>query len=157
MRQFAMGVATCVAMYGLMPLAGDVIDAQQSMSDSVAVAGVVNRYHELLAAGDSTGALSLLHPDVVVVESGNIETLDEYRGHHLPADMGFAQAVTRQRGYIRVVIEGDVAWATSTTAAEGEFRGREINSTSAELMVLSRVNGEWKIRAIHWSSRRTRQ
>ena len=154
MRNWAMSVAICSAMIGASPLVGDQLEARQSTADSAAVAQVVNRYHELLAAGDSTEALALLHDDAVVVESGNIETRDEYRAHHLPADMGFVRAVTRRTGNIRVVVQGDVAWATSISQAQGEFRGRQINSTSAELMVLSQEDGEWKIRAIHWSSRR---
>ncbi len=38
----------------------------------------------------------------------------------------------------------------------GEFRGRPVNSAGAELMVLTRVQGTWKISAIHWSSRTRR-
>jgi hypothetical protein len=51
-------------------------------------------------------------------------------------------------------VRGDVAWASSLTSVEGELRGRAINSVSAELMVLSREDDGWKIRAIHWSRER---
>jgi ketosteroid isomerase-like protein len=49
-----------------------------------------------------------------------------------------------------------VAWATSTSTARGEFRGRPVNSEGAELMVLTRTPEGWKISAIHWSSRTIR-
>ncbi|MGH7709814.1 MAG: nuclear transport factor 2 family protein, partial [Gemmatimonadaceae bacterium] len=78
------------------------------------------------------------------------------RSHHLPADMGFAQAIKSERGPIHVRIQGDVAWATSTSGSQGEYRGRQINSVAAELMVLSRTADGWRIRAIHWSSRARR-
>ncbi len=117
---------------------------------------MVVAYHAALATGDSTAPLALLAPDAIIVESGGIETRDEYRSHHLPGDIGFARAIKGERGPVRVVTQGDIAWATSTSTTQGEYRGRQINSASAELMVLSRGPNGWKIRAIHWSSRARR-
>ena len=126
-------------------------------TDSAAVVTVVERYHRSLESADSAGALLLLTSDAVILESGGIETREEYRSHHLPADIAFARAVKSERGPIRVVVRGDVAWATSTSETRGEFRGRAINSVGAELMVLTRMPDGWKINAIHWSSRSRRQ
>ena len=124
--------------------------------DSAAVAGVIGKYHEALAAGDSATALALLTDDVVILESGGIETRAEYRSHHLPADIGFAKAVRSQRSPVHVRLHGDMAWASSTSTAQGEMNGRTINSAGAELMVLMRTAQGWKISAIHWSSRQRR-
>jgi uncharacterized protein (TIGR02246 family) len=122
--------------------------------DSTAVADVVTRYHRALADGDSAAALALLAPDAVILESGGLETRAEYRSHHLPADIGFARALPSVRGAMRVVVEGNAAWAMSTSTTKGEYRSRAIDSASAELMVLTRgPDGRWLIRAIHWSSR----
>ena len=126
--------------------------AQSTPSDSVAVAGVVDRFHESLARGDSSAALALLAADVVILESGSIERLSDYRSHHLPADIGFAKAVPSTRGAISVIISGDAAWASSTSTTQGTYKDRTINSAGAELVVLTRVGGVWRIRAIHWSS-----
>lgn len=125
-------------------------------SDSSDVVAVIQRFDSLMAAGDSAGLLALLADDVVVLESGGMETRAEFRSHHLPADIQFARAVKARQGPITVRVQGDVAWASSTTIVEGELRGRAINSISAELMVLSREAGGWNIRAIHWSSRSRR-
>ena len=123
-------------------------------SDSADVAAVVDGFHKALAAGDSAAALAPLAPDVVVLESGGIETRDDYRAHHLPADIEFARAVPGARSGARVVVSGDVAWVSATSTTRGEFRGRPVNSVGAELVVLARAGGPWRIRAIHWSSRR---
>ena len=128
----------------------------QGTTDSAAVAATVDRFHKAIEAGDSTLALSLLSSDVVVLESGGIETRDEFRAHHLAADIAFAQAIKSDRSQMRVTIRGDVAWATSTSTSTGEYRGRQINSSGAELMVLSRTPQGWRINAIHWSSRARR-
>jgi ketosteroid isomerase-like protein len=100
--------------------------------------------------------LSLLAPDAVILESGSVETREEYRAHHLPADMGFARAVASDDSGISVRVRGDVAWAWSTSVSRGEYRGRAVNTAGAELMVLTRSANGWRIAAIHWSSRQRR-
>ncbi len=130
--------------------------AQEPATDSAVVVATAAEFHAALSAGDSVAALDLLSEDVVVVESGTIETLQEYRAHHLPADIEFAQAVPSSRHVIEVRVMGNVAWLVSSSTATGSFRGRTINSAGAELMVLSKNAGKWHIRAIHWSSRRRR-
>lgn len=127
------------------------------VSDSAAVVATVDAYHHALSSGDSAAALALLAADAVILESGGVETRAEYRGHHLPGDIEFARAVPSVRTSARVVVQGDIAWAWSTSTTQGEFRSRAINSQGAELMVLSRDPSGWKIRAIHWSSRNRRQ
>jgi ketosteroid isomerase-like protein len=124
--------------------------------DSAAVVGVIAKYHEALAAGDSVAALGLLADDAVILETGGVETRAEYRSHHLPGDINFAKAIKSQRGPVLVRVHGDVAWASSTSTTQGEMNGRAINSVGAELMVLVRTPQGWKISAIHWSSRQRR-
>ena len=124
--------------------------------DSATVVAVVERFHRSLAAGDSAAALALLAPDAIVMESGGLETRAEYRAHHLPADIAFAAAVPAVRNVVRVAIDGNMAWIGSTSVARGRFRDREVNSAGAELMVLVRTGSEWRISAIHWSSRALR-
>lgn len=124
--------------------------------DSTLVLRAVAAYHDALGRGDSAAALALLAPDAVILESGGRESRDEYRAHHLPADIEFARAVPSRVGPRQVTIVGDVAWVSSTSETTGTFRERPINSTGAELIVLSRTAGGWVIRAIHWSSRTRR-
>lgn len=125
--------------------------------DSARVVATLQSFHAALAAGDSAAALALLTPDAVVLESGGIETLAEYRSHHLPGDVAFARAIRSERGPVSVRIRGDVAWATSTSSAVGTFRDRAIDSAGAELAVLVRDGEGWRIAAIHWSARQRRR
>ena len=158
-RIMTVGIAVAAALLTLNAAAdarGVRHRAGRAISDSSDVAAVVVRHHAALASGDSTAALALLADDAVILESGGIETRIEYRSHHLQADVAFARAVKTERSPIRVVVRGDVAWASSTSVSQGEFRGRAINSVGAELMVLVRDSGGWKISAIHWSSRSRR-
>ena len=128
-----------------------------SAVDSAAVVGVVARFHGALEAGDSTTALTLLAADVLVLESGGVETREEYRGHHLPGDIGYARAVPSTRTVRQVKIQGMTAWVSSTSVSQGTYNGRAINSMGAELAILTRGgDGHWRIAAIHWSSRARR-
>ena len=128
--------------------------AQGSPADTDAVRETVRQFHAALSRGDSAAALTLLAEDAVILEAGGIESRAEYRAHHLPADIRFAAAVPAQTGTVHVTLAGDVAWVTSTSEAAGTFDGRPINSVTVELAVLTRTEARWRIRAIHWSSRR---
>lgn len=65
-------------------------------------------------------------------------------------------AVPRERSDITVTVIGDMASAWSTSVTKGMMGEREINSVGAELAVLVREDGEWRIQAFHWSSRAAR-
>jgi ketosteroid isomerase-like protein len=121
-------------------------------ADSAAVAATVARFHRALENGDGAAAMALLAEDALIQESGDQETRAEYRAHHLSADIEFSRAVRPRQGPVRVRVRGDAAWASCTSATDGTFRGRAVRSAGAELMVLTREAGGWRIRAIHWSS-----
>jgi ketosteroid isomerase-like protein len=139
---------------GILCMAGTAAAQKAAPGDSAAVAAAVHAFHSALARGDSTASLALLAPGATILESGSVETVSEYRTHHLPSDIDFARAVPATRGPVRVTVRGDAAWAASTSETKGEFRGRPVNSAGAELMVLTRTANGWRISAIHWSSRR---
>ena len=130
--------------------------AMAQTADSAHVVATVEAFHAALAGGDSAAALTLLAPDAIVLESGARETRDEYRAHHLPADIEFARTVESIAANMNVTIIGDVAWVSSSSTTRGTFRGRAVDATGAELMVLARSDSVWVIRAIHWSSRARR-
>ena len=152
-QRLVMPLITVVCALGAVALH---VEAQTTQADSISVAGVIDRYHRALAEGDSAGALELLAPDATILESGGVETREEYRANHLSSDIQFARAVPGTRSPVHVTVHGNVAWASSTSITQGTFRDRAINSAGAELMVLSRATEGWKIRAIHWSSRARR-
>lgn len=140
------------AASGAMPPAG----APAVRHDSAAAVATVERFHAALARGDSATVLSLLADGATILESGGAETVAEYRGHHLPADIEHARAVASVRSLTRVAVRGDVAWVAGTSTSEGTVRGRAVKSSGAELMVLTHAADGWRIAAIHWSSRTRR-
>ena len=130
--------------------------AQSPRPDSAAAVAVVHQYEAALASGDSARAVSLLADDVVILESGAIESRAEYLAHHLGADIKASQGSKGVRTVIKVSVVGDVAFIASKTVNPPTGAPGNTGSEMAELMVLSRSGGAWKISAIHWSSRRRR-
>lgn len=125
--------------------------------DEADVRAIVAAFGKALASGDSTGAIALLHPDVVIFEGGAWESLEDYRRGHLRADIAATQALKQESLRDVITVSGDLALSTreySTTGTRGE---RVIDNIGAETVVLVRTSNGWKIRHIHWSSRARRR
>jgi ketosteroid isomerase-like protein len=118
------------------------------------IQAVVEGFYGAMRKGDTAAAMSLIAPDALFVESGRLETRAEYESNHLPLDIEFESKVTGKRAPLRVTFEGNTAWVIATTEYQGEFQGGPVDFVSAQLMVLTRDSGNWRIRSIHWSSRR---
>ena len=122
-----------------------------SAPDSAAIVTVVQAFHAALRSSDEAAVRRLLLPTARILEGGRIETVEEYTSGHMSADMAYAAAVTRVADGMQVFQVGDVAWVVSTSRTTGEYRGREIDSRGAEMMIVHRVDGAWRIAAIQWS------
>jgi ketosteroid isomerase-like protein len=118
------------------------------------VIDVMESFYGAMKTGDTTGAMRHIAADAVFVESGKLETRAEYEANHLPADIQFEKQVTGKRSPWQVTFAGDTAWGIATTDFDGTFDGSPVNFVSAQLAVLTRQDNAWRIRSIHWSSRR---
>ena len=126
--------------------------AQPSDPEALAVQAVVRSFHEALHRGDVEAIRQLLAGDAVILESGRLESRQEYLRHHVDADIEFAKAVASKVTTSEATISGQTAWVRSTSVSQGTFRNRVLKLVGAELVVLTRAAARWEIRAIHWSS-----
>ncbi len=124
----------------------------QSPGAEAEVRAVIDAFRTGLGAGDGDAALAQLHPDVRVFEGGHAETRDEYASGHLGADMAFLQAVESTTTSERLVVDGAMALYLRTYTNKGEFRGRQIDASGTETLVLSKTDDGWRILHIHWST-----
>lgn len=132
------------------------LSAQSTRADSAAVVNAVEQFHASLTAGDSARAVALLANDVVVLESGAIQTRADYLSHHLGADMKASKGSKATRSVVQVRMAGEAAYVVSKTVSPPTGAEGSTGSEMAELMVLSKTASGWTIRAVHWSSRRRR-
>lgn len=149
-RVLLLGSAFLSGLFALQPA-----QAQEAATalDEGAIQAVIEAFHTALAAGDSSGALRHLHPEVAVYESGHAETLAAYRSGHLASDMEFSRAVAFETLRYSVVAGSELSLYLREYRVTGTFREREIDAHGVETMVLERTPEGWKIRHIHWSSR----
>ncbi len=114
---------------------------------------MLESFYGAIKRGDPKTAMSVIAPDALFVESGKLETREQYETNHLPADIDFEKQVTGKRDPLRITFKDDAAWVIATTTYDGKFEGSPVQFVSAQLMVLTKDMGAWKIRSIHWSSR----
>jgi ketosteroid isomerase-like protein len=119
---------------------------------AAAARAVVQSFTDALQRGDSVRVLRLLHPDLVVYESGVAEDRAHYRSHHLAADIAFLAQVRSRTLREQLTVSGAMALYTREYRSEGTWRGKRIDSTGTETLVLVRTATGWRIRHIHWSS-----
>ena len=118
---------------------------------------VVDAFHTALKASDTEKAMAQLADDVLIYEGGGAEkSKAEYAAHHLEADMAFLKGVKQSAVAHSAQVHGDVAWVMNQGRTTGTYKDKAINSASTETMVLRRIDGEWKIVHIHWSSADTK-
>jgi ketosteroid isomerase-like protein len=142
-----------IHLFVLLLMAAALPAAAQPAGDEAGARAAASGFHAALTAGDAGKAMALVAEDALFLEAGSVETRAEYEKDHLPADIAFEKGVTIKRGPLRVVVSGNAAWVTSTSEYGGSYQGRKVDSIGTELMVLSRGDSGWRIRAVHWSSR----
>lgn len=118
----------------------------------------VEAFHAALSAGSAAKVEALLDPNVLILESGNVErSRQEYASHHLPSDLKFMRATRYQLKRQTGDTVGDLAWVASEAALTGEPGGKAVDLVSTESLVLKKTASGWKIVHIHWSSRSAKQ
>jgi ketosteroid isomerase-like protein len=122
--------------------------------DAATITSTAEAFHKALAAGEADRAMSLLSADALIVEGGAVQTRDEYQREHLAEDIAYARAVPSTPRDVVIRQEGNVAWVTSTFRLTGEFHDKQVDDLAAETMVLKKIPAGWRIRTIHWSSRK---
>ena len=114
---------------------------------------LANQLADAIAIGDINTLRSIVAPDVLIFESGSMESsLAEYEGHHMLADMAYMKAMRREVISQQVIDSGDSATVVTRSRLHGIYRDQEIDITSTETLVIRKVNGQWKVVHIHWSS-----
>ncbi len=118
------------------------------------VTAVLESFYGAIKSGNASAAMAVIAQDATFVESGRLETRAEYEANHLPADIDFERQVTGKRTPWQVTLAGETAWVIATTDYVGTFENTPVDFVSAQLAVLTYQDGNWRIRAIHWSSQR---
>lgn len=113
---------------------------------------IVKQFHHALQSGDKVLARSLLADDVIIFEGGGVErSANEYAQHHMLADMKYLKGLNIKLIEHQVIVVEGMATSISRSHSKGEYKGKKIDRTGMESIVLKKINGSWKIVRIHWS------
>jgi ketosteroid isomerase-like protein len=134
---------------------GDAAHMEHTESGEMSEAAVAaaEAFRAAIVANDSTAAAAIILEDALILESGGVETREHYLSGHFNGDGAFLSAMTRELLDRTVSVSGHAAWITTTSRLHGNYRDRDIDMTSAELLVLKHGESGWKVAAVHWSSR----
>ena len=151
-----------VVLFGISALsalsAAEQQDATSENPQLSEIADVVDAFNRALVTGDKTAALALLDDDVSIFEQGWVErSKSNYASEHLESDVEFSKAVTSTRTARSGSIVGDLAYLTTEGKFNGRFKDKDVNQVSIETMVLKKVQDQWRIVHIHWSSRKIQE
>lgn len=142
-----LAVATALA------LVASCAPTKSASEDEADVTAAIESFYAAVKKGDSKAAMAVLAPDASFVESGRRETRQQYEENHLPLDIDFEKQITGKRSPWNITINGDTAWAIASTEYKGPVDGADVSFVSTQLAVVTRGDdGQWLIRAIHWSS-----
>lgn len=136
----------------LLLLLGTTISFGQQGSQEKTVINALNSFHQAIVKNNVSKAGKLLGDSARILEGGNIETKQEYLSHHFHSDGKFLSAMNREVDSRTVTVEGNTAWVSTQTHTRGTYSDRKLDLNSLELAVLQKINGNWKITALHWSS-----
>lgn len=143
-----------LTLFCVVLLTGVLHGCAQAGDETAAITTVFESFYGAMKANKPGDAMNLIAADAIFLESGNLETRQQYEESHLPADIEFEAQVTGKRDPLKITVEGNTAWVIATTEYNGTFDGAPVNFVSAQLMVLTKQQNDWKIRTIHWSSHR---
>ena len=149
MSKIALSVAVLVSMM----LTNGLASGDEGESPRVVAAA----YLSALEASDLDGAGALFAQDSSVYESGGVEgTWQHYREHHLAPEIDAIDSfsIVRQEPEIGQSEDGSMAFIAWPIEYTIELSDRTIHSKGTVTFVLVREEDEYRIRHIHWSSRR---
>ena len=142
-----------VAVVFAVLLTADCAERRSAETDEADVKAAIETFYAAMKKGDPKAAMAMIAPDAVFVESGRLETRQQYEESHLPSDIDFEKQITGTRGPWRITINGNTAWGIASTEYKGPVDGRDLSFVSTQLAVVTRgEDGKWLIRSIHWSS-----
>lgn len=114
---------------------------------------VADALHEAISAGDEAALSEILDPQVLIFESGGVESsLEEYASHHMQADIAFMAEIEREVLSREVITDGSLSVVTTRSRLHGKYQGRDMNLASNETLVIRSEVREARITHIHWSS-----
>lgn len=115
---------------------------------------IVDAFRSALTAGDPAALSDRVTGDLLVYEGGGVErSRDEFLSQHAAADSAFLKASKVELLKRASGSSGESAWVNSEYRIRGQSsKGKPIDLMSTETMLLKKIEEDWRVRHVHWSS-----
>ncbi len=145
-------MAVCALVF---PLA---LEAQAGAArDRAQVEAVVRAAYAHSEAGNLSALDTIYTANATIIEGAGLDrSWVNYRDHHLAPELKEFKDFRYRPSDIEVTVEGDQAWVMFRYALAATMGERTIDNVGRGTMILQRVNGQWRIRHSHTSSRARR-
>lgn len=120
------------------------------------VVKVLERYRAAFEARSTDRLGEVMDPAVLVLEGTNKDVgWAAYRDDHIGPEMKDWESLTyADPVLVEAEAKGDSAWAVTQATVTIVSKGKPMTLDVAETFVLSRSEGNWRIRHLHWSGKR---
>lgn len=116
---------------------------------------VVTEFYRAMSSGDLAKVNELLSAEITIYESGYVErSRAEYAAHHLPEDIVFAKASSRKVMQHTERKDGNFSFILEETETKARIKGKNVTILGTETTVLQKIDEQWRIVHLHWSSRK---
>ena len=129
-------------------------DSHEASSASVDPAAISDALYAALKSGDVETVSMLLADDVLILEGGHAQTSKmEYMTGHMKSDMAFLPSIESKMLSREVGQSGDIAWVITHSSIAGTYKGKAIDGTTREFLLLKRTGTDWKIAVVQWGDK----
>jgi ketosteroid isomerase-like protein len=120
------------------------------------VVKVLERYRAAFEARSTDKLGEVMDPEVLVLEgTGKDVGWAAYRDNHIGPEMKEWESLTySDAAVVGSETRGDSAWAVTQATVTIVSAGKPLTLDVAETFVLSKRDGAWRIRHLHWSGKR---
>lgn len=113
----------------------------------------VDSFHHALVEGRAENVLAYLHPQAVITEGGQIESVSHYTAGHMKGDMRFLGQISIEPLSREVLVDNDTqATIMTKRRMHGQTEQRVLDIVSVETATLVKEDGGWRIVQLAWSS-----
>ncbi|MEX0915389.1 MAG: c-type cytochrome [Wenzhouxiangellaceae bacterium] len=113
---------------------------------------VIDGFRHALVEGRREAALTFFHPRATIIESGHVQSVEEYAAGHLGSDMAFLSEIAIEQLSRDTQLGKDQATVETRSRFRGQVNDQSIDLESIEFATLIETDEGWRISQVAWSS-----
>lgn len=148
-RIMAFGI--CAVLF-LLPQSGTAQIQPVSETDSIQAVETLHAFRDAIISGDRLKAGQEMSEDAIVMQAGQQCDRETYINKHIIPECKYVYSVNQSVDHRILRQRGNLIWISSSYNVKVQHQGdKPVHRKLAELAILRKEKGSWKIDMIHWS------